>query len=851
MAMLIIVLGVVAPAAVGAASADWVLPLGQSSLATLPDGSVAALTSSAGVSHVTRAGSLDWTLPDAAVHQGPIADADGNIYWTSYDVCNPNCTARLISVTEAGVARWSTTIPHYTTVPIKDGPDGLIYISTGEIMGISKADGHIVFSSKLEQPSSSTDVLSPFSGGVAVLENNGLTYFTTTGATLKRYPLDGQFGRRAAGNPAGVVYVVRPVDCNAGGFTTLMAFTSSAQLWEKTIANGCWGSAAGRDAPYIAALPDGGVVVNLSTDGTFGFGETVFNTDGTVRWQSKLALPTDAWRFDAVLVPLVDASGNIAIADRFAFPCHGLNTCTGVTVQYFGSATGASSLAPHSWQTGDPAPESFSITLDSAAIASGQTYLSMRHGVYSSTNPDDRLSSASTAGVDRPWPSSAFWGSLQPRPAPTLTLKPAEQTLTPSSTGTVVAKLSSGTEPAPNSLVNFAVVSGPNSGTRGLCSPSTCRTDASGSVTYHYVGAGSTGDDTIRAFLDSNGNGSLDTGDPLVTAVIHWALPTVSPYVALGDSYSSGEGLGPYVDGTDQIGLVGTYTNLCHRSLDAYGPLLSKDANRPLPIFAACSGAITNDYFQPNSEGNYSQTGSPVPAQRDALSSSTKSVTITMGGNDAGFANVLATCVYARVSLIHFGGSGCSKLPWLVESTDRAIAALGGGRGWTTAAKGTAKGQPIHPIAEVIRDILAQAPNAHVYIADYPQLFGNPSKFKECKVGTMDLTFMSPTLPHIARAYISSADAKWINAVSARYDNVIKDAVKSVGSPRVTYVRASRSFQTHRLCDSGASWVQGVDGIAWSLDKADREVYPSSFHPTRAGQNLGYRSAFSASGMTP
>src|ERR1700754_1011327 len=85
-------------------------------------------------------------------------------------------------------------------------------------------------------------------------------------------------------------------------------------------------------------------------------------------------------------------------------------------------------------------------------------------------------------------------------------------------------------------------------------------------------------------------------------------------YVALGDSYSSGNGAGNYISSSGD----------CHRSNSAY-PALWASANSPSSFtFAACSGAVTTDVIN-------SQLGS--------LNASTGLVTLTIGGNDAGFAD--------------------------------------------------------------------------------------------------------------------------------------------------------------------------------------------------------------------
>ncbi|HEX6056845.1 MAG TPA: GDSL-type esterase/lipase family protein, partial [Intrasporangium sp.] len=106
-----------------------------------------------------------------------------------------------------------------------------------------------------------------------------------------------------------------------------------------------------------------------------------------------------------------------------------------------------------------------------------------------------------------------------------------------------------------------------------------------------------------------------------LVSVIALALPVGAaggPYVALGDSYSSGTGTRTYInDGTS-----------CYRSVYAYPSLDAAQLGLSL-TFRACSGAKVADVTN---------------TQLSALTTSTAYVTISVGGNDAGFADVLTEC---------------------------------------------------------------------------------------------------------------------------------------------------------------------------------------------------------------
>ena len=89
-------------------------------------------------------------------------------------------------------------------------------------------------------------------------------------------------------------------------------------------------------------------------------------------------------------------------------------------------------------------------------------------------------------------------------------------------------------------------------------------------------------------------------------------------YVALGDSYSAGNGA--------------FSTNLdwgCGRNTYAYPYLVASERPNTSLTFVACQGAVTEDVIN-----------NQVPQ----LGADTDYVSITVGGNDVGFANLIINC---------------------------------------------------------------------------------------------------------------------------------------------------------------------------------------------------------------
>ena len=91
-------------------------------------------------------------------------------------------------------------------------------------------------------------------------------------------------------------------------------------------------------------------------------------------------------------------------------------------------------------------------------------------------------------------------------------------------------------------------------------------------------------------------------------------------YVALGDSYSSGLGAGSYISSSGN----------CDRSTNAYPEQWAAAHSSASFVSVACAGATTSDV---------------ISSQVSALSAATTLVSITIGGNDAGFSGVMETCV--------------------------------------------------------------------------------------------------------------------------------------------------------------------------------------------------------------
>jgi len=123
-------------------------------------------------------------------------------------------------------------------------------------------------------------------------------------------------------------------------------------------------------------------------------------------------------------------------------------------------------------------------------------------------------------------------------------------------------------------------------------------------------------------------------------------------YVALGDSYSSGEGLAAQATGYISNLGYNTGNDGCHRASDAYPELVKKSFGNSLGsfTFVACSGAYSG--ATASAVAAFDQGGSMVSGRDKKapqlstkyLAPSVNDISLTIGGNDAGFAKVAISC---------------------------------------------------------------------------------------------------------------------------------------------------------------------------------------------------------------
>jgi lysophospholipase L1-like esterase len=245
--------------------------------------------------------------------------------------------------------------------------------------------------------------------------------------------------------------------------------------------------------------------------------------------------------------------------------------------------------------------------------------------------------------------------------------------------------------------------------------------------------------------------GSVTVGAPTAAAGPSGTLQ----YVALGDSYAAGVGAPPYLPGS------------CLQSKNGYPELLDSEKHIRLRVNATCSGATTSTV---------------ADTQLSALTPGIELVTLTVGGNDLGFADLAEFC--------------------LAGTPEECLKAI-------RAAEGKLPGLRSN-LTDLYGDVADAAPKALIVVTGYPYLF-EPD----------------PNNP-IVKAF---------NEATAALNKTIEDAVndaRDIGL-NIVYVDVTKSFLGHGITSTVPFINEPIPGVSRVED----------FHPNAAGYRA-YADAVSA-----
>lgn len=264
--------------------------------------------------------------------------------------------------------------------------------------------------------------------------------------------------------------------------------------------------------------------------------------------------------------------------------------------------------------------------------------------------------------------------------------------------------------------------------------------------------------------------------------------PQAPTYVAMGDSFSSGEGNPAFEEGTDTYGI-----NQCHRSQSAYPRLLQSDSSLNLgsTAFVACSGATTNSVLYGGSSAGSWGEGPQI----DSLSEDTEVVTITIGGNDVGFRDFAVACT---AGICNFSTTAYSTI---VDKINNDLPSS------------------LEDVFDAIADRVSST--AEVYVIGYPQIAppAMPTGFN---------SICWPLNGQLDNPDAGLNDGATVRDVQTRLNNAISAGVATFDDERFTYIDPNLSgspFIDHDWCKEDSYF-----------DIVTHNNVEYSFHPNVDGQ---------------
>lgn len=315
-------------------------------------------------------------------------------------------------------------------------------------------------------------------------------------------------------------------------------------------------------------------------------------------------------------------------------------------------------------------------------------------------------------------------------------------------------------------------------------------------------------DYTIRLYIERT-----DNSRALYTLTAAGQVESLVDYLALGDSFTSGEGAYAYKTGTDVHD-----KNTCHLSHLSYPYLLPSRVSINAAQSVACSGGkmkdITNSEYPEYDAQSKGKNGPEhntdifrdyLPGYRPQWhfiqKNKPQNVTVSIGGNDIGFGSILTSCIgpgtcyNTEQQKLNLGYTIANQFPRLVATY-----------------------QKIKEHAQT---------NANIFVIGYPYLAKSNGNCAQ-------------------NVLLNNSEIQFSNEIIDYLNLVIKRAADKAG---VTYINTQNAFYGHRLCETKSSNV-AVNGLTAGDDKTfsftiankySIEGYVTgreSYHPNQLGHRL-------------
>jgi GDSL-like Lipase/Acylhydrolase family/RTX calcium-binding nonapeptide repeat (4 copies) len=345
-----------------------------------------------------------------------------------------------------------------------------------------------------------------------------------------------------------------------------------------------------------------------------------------------------------------------------------------------------------------------------------------------------------------------------------------------------------------------------------------------------FVSSGDT-EITITTSNPSNDDNILFasfTTNPPVSAVVTPNPAGDGTWVAMGDSFSSGEGADWFHPDTN------TDANGCRRS-DAYASIANAGLETPYDpdhfLFVACSGARIPDFMSraqyPNSPAGI-HGGKPQIEYLREVGPRAAVVTLTMGGNDMGFSNVIEACAGSAI-LFHSGQNATYDVPYLTSfnqtaraSDWRALAATCdryNNRNLGSFAIGVEQNirSKRSELIDLYNAAAAAAPSANIYVAGYPVFIPGENT-------------ATPSCPSLVG--LNGQERTWLRTLILMANSVIRDAVANSDS-RVRFVDVEQVVESIGSSDGNNHLICAKTATAYWHGALGDQPRHNWFHPKR------------------
>ena len=326
----------------------------------------------------------------------------------------------------------------------------------------------------------------------------------------------------------------------------------------------------------------------------------------------------------------------------------------------------------------------------------------------------------------------------------------------------------------------------------------------------------------VRFINDNLLSFEANTSSPATSGIYELAptdsITSLIDYLGLGDSYTSGEGAFDYLEGTD------TANNSCHLSVNSYPLLISGDLfSQRGGHSVACSGAASRDIgnmgdsyrgqvknvldYQHLKDNNPALLNSVmtnfvpgyIAQQRFVNQYQPKNLTISVGGDDVGFGDILEACVTPKFSL-HLSDNSCFGT---FEDRQEILNLID-----KSASKWTA----------LYKQLKAASPETNLYAVGYPQIASDTGN---CALNV----------------HLSKSEIEFSIGLIDYFNLAFKNSSDKAG---VYYVDVSQALSGHRMCET-QSYNVAVNGLTAGTDAGAFGIKifgKESYHPNALGQQL-------------